>query len=509
VLVAEVCLDTDVVAPRDLARAREIFALVAELARAYRSAVASIPEIGLAAAWTDRSRTDEALAAAAEMTRRTTPVGTSADRHGRIALSIGIASGPDGLNAAVRLATLARPGRPLVSEAVYARTVERFDFCGVMPVVPKTPPLPGTVFELVGVKPPTSGTHQEGLDRAPMLGRDRVIEVMDGALARVTDGETVVLHVVAEPGAGKSKLIREWLRRRQLPEPWRILQTHGVPYGEYRLRAWTDLVASVAVERGGRPPRSGLEPDEVRDALVRGGTRTVIVVDDLHWVDRLSIERLTALIGEPFAPMLAILAYRSSFIERAPGGRSHRRIMLEALAPDTLRDLVETLARQAWVEIPPTSRNDIVRRARGNPLYVEEAVDHLAARLVAGVSHDEELPVSLAALLIRRIQWTIGHVLPLLERRCQEQMRLACRSTFGSATDHEHVLRDLGEFEERVAAWLDRFDVIDDTRADEFLRGLASIDRQLALLNVYLGRQRPHRHRLSQAISRLGRRAGP
>lgn len=183
VLVVEVRSEADVVPPRDLPRARELFALVEELARAYRSAVASIPEIGLAAGWTDESRTDEALCATAEISRRTTPVETSADRHESITLSIGIASGVDSLAAAIRLAALARPARPLVSEAVYARTVDRFDFCGVMPVVPKSSPLPGPVFELVGVKPPASGTHHEGADRTPTLGRDQVIALMDGALA--------------------------------------------------------------------------------------------------------------------------------------------------------------------------------------------------------------------------------------------------------------------------------------------------------------------------------------
>jgi hypothetical protein len=281
-----------------------------------------------------------------------------------------------------------------------------------------------------------------------------------------------------------------------------------VPYGEHPLRAWTDLVASVAVEPGGRPSSSAVNADDVRDALVRSAIRPVIVVDDLHWVDPLSIERLTALITEPPVPMLVFLAYRPPFMERAPRGRSHGRVMLEALPPETLHDLVATLARQAGVEIAPTRRRDIVRRARGNPLYVEEAVGHLAALVAAGADHDEELPASLAALLIRRIHWTIDHTLPALDRRCREQMRLAWWSTFASPADREHVLRDLGDLEERVAAWLDRFDAIDDSRVDEFLRGLASIDGQLALLNVFLGRQRPHRHRLSQAISRLGRRAG-
>lgn len=503
ILVAEVRSDTEVVTPRDLARAREFFGLVEEVARAYRRAVASIPEIGLAAGWTDESRADEALRAAAEITKRIV------DRRGRITLSMGIASGAAGLAAAVRLAALARPDWPLVSEPVYARTVDRFDFCGVMPVVPKAAPLPGPVFELVGVKPPTSGTHQTGPDRAPMLGRDQVIDLMDATLARVADGKTVVLHVVAEPGAGKSRLIREWLQRRPLREPWRVLRTHGVPYGEHPLRAWADLVAPVAVEPGGRPASRGVAADAVREALVRGGTRAVVVVDDLHWVDQLSIERLSELIVGPSVPTFVLYAYRPSFIERAPWGRSHRRVMLKALPPVTLHALVETLARQAGLEIPPTRRHEIVRRARGNPLYVEEAVEHLAALVAAGADHDEELPASLAALLIRRIHSTIDHALPELDRRCREQMRLARWSTFGSAADREGVLRDLRDLEERVAAWLDRFDVIDDARADEFLRGLASIDGQLALLNVFLGRQRAHRHRLSQAISRLQRRVDP
>jgi hypothetical protein len=49
--------------------------------------------------------------------------------------------------------------------------------------------------------------------------------------------------------------------------------------------------------------------------------------------------------------------------------------------------------------------------------------------------------------------------------------------------------------EEQMAAWLDRFDIFQQEPpavVRKFLRGLKEIDGTLALLNIFVGRQRAH-----------------
>lgn len=467
-----------------------------------------IPDAGIVGVWSGGEEGADTVCRVATALLDLTGSGSDGPRWPEPAVSValGIAGQHGGevdldatIRLAFRLASLASPNGNLVSEAVYHRTYRRFDYRGVGSAVPKSEPLPGPVFELLGAKPERSGTHHEGPERAPLVGRRNLLNILEACRRRAAAGRATVLHLIGAPGAGKSKLLREWLAAAEKHgrlAGWVRLQAHGVPYGGYPMRAWSRLLARAL------PGKEG-EAEGAVEWLRSSGNPTLIVVDDLHWVDTPSLGAIASLVaGLAHIPALAILAYRPSFAARAPKGPAdlHHALRLRGLGHAALQDLVDRLAAREEIDLARPRREEILAKAAGSPLYAEEAVAHLADTRAAGKAGAGPLPATLPDLLILRIQWTLDTALPELEAQSH-----AAYFRFG--LEREMALRRLDALEERVAAWLDRFDAIEEeapATVRRFLHGLGAIDGRLGLLSIFLGQQRPHCHRLAQGLARIG-----
>jgi len=516
VLACEVRCPTELPSPEDLREGREIFQAFTATIADFGGVVRVVPNAGAAGDWRGGPRhVDAALRAVVAAVQASARDGSQSARERRVTFGIGIAAGGgptfSATQLAFRLCSLANPDTALVCRATYESTRQRFDYRGVGPIVPHSDPLPELVFQLVGPKPERSGSRHGGPERAPLIGRGELLRILDQCREQVESGQCVVLHLIGEPGSGKSKLLREWLAASDRVgrfSGWLRLDTDGVPYGGFPLRAWERLAAPV--DGGGEPARSparALTPGELRQRLQASRRPALIVVDDLHWVDGPSRSALTELLrGLADLPALAVLAYRPSFAAAAPEEPAglHRKLRLSGLTRAAMRALLAQLAVGPGIDLSPAQRKEIVIRARGNPLYAHEALAHLAD--VVGRTGSDPLPSSLPDLVIGRIEWTLAHALPELERRHREGLVLE-GMRFGLSLEREAILRQLDALEERLASWLDRLDVIEGEAqavVRKFLQGLDAIDGRLALLSLFLGRQRPHCGRLAQALGRLG-----
>src|SRR5260370_17600595 len=99
----------------------------------------------------------------------------------------------------------------------------------------------------------------------------------------------------------------------------------------------------------------------------------VIVIEDLHWIDATS-EELFGLLAEIVAGWLILLVwtsrqgYRPPWVEKSYA----TQMALSPLAPD---DSVRVLRSMLGAErVPDALANQIVARAEGNPLFLEELV---------------------------------------------------------------------------------------------------------------------------------------
>jgi adenylate cyclase len=155
-------------------------------------------------------------------------------RVGRpLALHIGVNTGPvvagrigsstdaayavtgDTVNTASRLQSAAPPGEILIGDATYQLTHHAFAFAPREEVPLKGKSEPVGVHRLLGpLTAPRSARGLEGLGlAAPLVGRERELRRMDAAFDDMQAGRAQVLSLIGEPGAGKSRLQREFFAR--------------------------------------------------------------------------------------------------------------------------------------------------------------------------------------------------------------------------------------------------------------------------------------------------------
>jgi hypothetical protein len=121
----------------------------------------------------------------------------------------------DTVNTASRLQSVAPAGDILVSEATYQLTHHVFAFAPHEEVRLKGKSEPVAVHRLLNpLAAPRSarGLGALGLD-APLVGRERELRRMEAAFDDMQAGHAQVLSLIGEPGAGKSRLQREFFAR--------------------------------------------------------------------------------------------------------------------------------------------------------------------------------------------------------------------------------------------------------------------------------------------------------
>ena len=167
-----------------------------------------------------------------------------------------------------------------------------------------------------------------------------------------------------------------------------------------------------------RLPPSTLDP-KVRHArlinlvssLVRDGTRmpSVIIIEDIHWLDEASIEFVSALVRvAPVSRALLILTYRSTFQAPWRDGQGFHEIRLEELRDEDVSALTRDL-----IGDHPSSRaisERIVERSGGNPFFAEELIRSLvdSGELDGRPGNYTALEGALAETLPATVQTVIG-----------------------------------------------------------------------------------------------------
>jgi len=157
----------------------------------------------------------------------------------------------------------------------------------------------------------------------------------------------------------------------------------------------------------------------------------VLLLEDIHWADKGSLDLIDHLVRSCHAAPLFILCLtRPILFERRPawgeGQSAHHRFSLQPLAKRESRQLLEELLRKAR-EIPPTLRDLVVAGSEGNPFYLEELVrmlidDHVivpcAEQWWIDVSRLSavRVPPTLAGLLQARLDRLSGRERALLQR---------------------------------------------------------------------------------------------
>lgn len=379
----------------------------------------------------------------------------------------------DAANVAARMEQSAAPGTILVSEATYRKIAPLFDVEDKGPIDLKGKQEPVNAYEVTRTKArPGSTRGIEGLP-SPLIGRADELNKLQAALTDLTLGRGSIITLLGEAGLGKSRLIRELhsgaddLIEGQVDWYFAsgISYNQSTPFGVFH-RMFKRM---ISMDRSGRDQQDGTGvseflasfPDADRDAIqlavdlilglkplsdleekdaerrknevfkaVRKIFRVwcetrplVLVLDDLHWADPVSVELIISLYGlSDELPILFVCSLRPH--RNTPGWQvklrgetdfPHRysEIHLQPLSADESQQLIDEILTIS--KLPDHLRKHIQTKAEGNPFFVEEVIRMLIDQEVliyddekmrwVAIKPPEEIiiPDSLNALLTARI----------------------------------------------------------------------------------------------------------
>lgn len=314
----------------------------------------------------------------------------------------------------------------------------------------------GATIETLKVRPQSEvdefSLHEiDSLNPSPFVGREHELSVLEEASRLTGRQQGQVIGLVGEAGVGKSRLLREFFRRLRDDQEVSYLRGQCLSYGggipylplidmirkASRIRE-RDSAATVVdkVRRSlqkvgteeaslpyllrllgvedGTQALEGLEPQAVktrtfaamRRMLLDAGRHTLVVVEieDLQWIDDTSAEFLDSLVEiMAAARVMVILTYRSGYQPRWLDKSFAHQMSVRRLTEDASRQLVTHLLTRS--ERTLQVDEDVLRKAEGNPLFLEE----LTRTLMDGDGDQQVVPETVQGILMARLDGLPDH----------------------------------------------------------------------------------------------------
>ena len=337
----------------------------------------------------------------------------------------------DAVNVAARLEQAATPGEVLISSDTLALVRDAVVAEAVPPLELKGKSAPVPAHRLVEVHPDAMG-HARRFD-TPLVGRERQLtqlrQTFEGCVADRVCGLWTVL---APPGTGKSRLVREFLAG--VGAEATVVRGRCLAYGDgitwfplaellrdalgeetddpaaaiQALLAGDEHAARVGAVLG--TLLGGAEAETTAEEVAWATRRflealardrpVVAVLDDIQWADPALLDLIDHVSDwSRGAPILLLCLARPELLEARPGwGGGKLRAANASLEPLTPDETATLVAKLAGGSLDDDTRAQIVRAAEGNPLFVEEIV-----AMFAEDGDASAIPPTIHALLTARL----------------------------------------------------------------------------------------------------------
>lgn len=370
----------------------------------------------------------------------------------------------DEVNLAARLMQAAAPSQIIVTETIWDETRNSFTWERLPPLRVKGRTDPFTVYRLIETFQRRSVRFQEPQYNLPMVGREAELEAIKEKMEFTLQDHGQIIGIAGEAGMGKSRLLAEVIRSayqmgfnalggecQSYGTNTSYLVWHSIWQGLFELNpSWTldQKVKSIAQQLSlidpnlvprlpllgtvlnlpipdnelTRPLDAKLRKSSLDALLVdcfnhkADQTPLIIVLENFHWTDPLSSDLLDSL-GRAInnLPVVLALVYRPpeagrSLVTDAFNLPNFTEITLKSFTQTESERLVKLKLHQILAsdsEIPENLVSHIIKRAEGNPFYIEELLNYLQDQKVD--PHDPkalealELPTSLHSLILTRL----------------------------------------------------------------------------------------------------------
>ena len=347
----------------------------------------------------------------------------------------------DAVNLAARVMAKAEPGEILATQSVLESSGVRFETEALEPFMVKGKKHPVLAFRVGKI---LGSSRSDDLADLPLVGRDRELEVLRGALKEAAGGRGTLVEVVGDAGIGKSRLLQE-VHALDPEVPWHAVSCEpyeaSTPYFPFNallrgllglsldldddaavaaletrvreacpeLLPWLPLFAvPLDLDIPDTPEVAALEEQYRRerlegaigDLLVQAATGPEIaVIEDAQWMDEASADLVRAVVARmDELPLLLLVARRDPDAESEEDPEHfHTRLALEPLSPEASVALIHLATEE--MPLTPQAVDLLVRRSGGGPRFLKAM---LHAVIEAGGSV-EELPGSVEGLVMAQI----------------------------------------------------------------------------------------------------------
>ena len=363
------------------------------------------------------------------------------------------------VHVASRVEQAADPGEIFLSPDCRALVSSYCDTASAGVRLLKGIPAPVEVFRLIGLRPAVASEHFRDGDLLRLRGREEELAILKRAFMDAEQGVGSTIGIVAPPGVGKSRLcyeFSEWCRRRQVD----VLEARAHVFG----RA-TPLLPVLEMMRGYFRIVPALEPAAAREKieeklcaldpsfaldipiladflglpapelddqpvdararhlrlcdLVRrivksaGRSPSVIIFEDLHWLDEPSHDFVQTMVeAVSGTKVVVVLNYRPPWSSPCTALPHYRELPLRELDKVDIDQLVQDLLgdEPAVAELAA----HVAEKSGGNPFFAEEIVRSLAQggslagergryQLTQSGWHDPGLPATVEAVISERL----------------------------------------------------------------------------------------------------------
>jgi predicted ATPase len=370
-------------------------------------------------------------------------------------------------NLAARLQTIARPGSIAISEQTRLLVEGYFELQPLGPMEVKGLSAPVETYDVIGPGP-LQGHFQVAVKRglATFVGRQREMEEIARALELVRMGQGQILAVIGEPGVGKSRLLYEF--KQAQPANCLTLEaaalSHGAaaPYhvviellrdyfrflpGDTQQQRWEKVEKRVAghglqdtlpylctllalpwetiAQESDPNLRRRRTIDAVKRLLLMESRNQplLLVCEDLHWLDRESLQFLSAMSSSiASARVLGLVSFRPEFRHEFGNRSYYRQIHLNPLDSEEAGQMLQS--QLGHHTVLRELQQFVLTKSEGNPFFIEELLQTLFDQGVLSRSDTNKLirpltevtiPATVQGILASRIDRLPAEQKELLE----------------------------------------------------------------------------------------------